>query len=160
VRATIPSYLFAISIALAWAMGCAPSAHHITEAGVFAKSQESFRQYLEADLPSARHALEEEIALLEDPPVPLEAQRRATVLFVECARLYTLEKKAGRETGAEAALTKARYWNLRRLETAGPVAVKGLDELRSFGPERLIEITEKSDKTQTRGKGPKYARKK
>lgn len=126
---------------------------------MFAKSQDLFQQYLQADLPSARHALQEEIALLEDPPVAIQPERRATVLFVECARLYTLEKRAGREADAETALIKAHYWNLRRHEAAGAIADKGLDELRSFSPERLIEIIEKSDRTHTQGKGPKYARK-
>jgi hypothetical protein len=159
VRAAVPIHPFALSIALLFAAGCASSSQHVTEAAVFAESQNLFQQYLQADLPGARHALQQEIALLEDPPVVLQLERRATALFVECARLYTLEKRAGREADAERALTKARYWNLRRYEAASAMTDKGLDEMRSFSPERLIEIIDKSDKTHTEGKGPKYAQK-
>jgi hypothetical protein len=159
VRVVISIQLVAVLTGLVLAVGCAASGHQVTDAEVFSKSQDLFQQYLQADLPSARRALQEEIALLEDPPVPLQAERRATVLFAECARLYTLEKRAGREPDAEVALIKARYWSLRRYQAAGALSDKELEELRSFNPERLLEITDQSDKTHTHGKGPEYVRK-
>ncbi len=140
------------------ALGC-NSESAPKENAIFDQSQRLFQAYLNGDLPTARTALMEEIALLEHPKVPLQEVRQATVLFLECARLYTLERKSGRETNAELALIKARYWNLRRFELDGTLNEKASEELRLFKPERLIEITEASDKTHTAGKGPRHVRK-
>jgi hypothetical protein len=129
------------------------------EKEVFDQSQQLFAAYLQGDLAAARRSLEEEIGLLECPKVRLDAMHQSTVLFLECARLYTLEKRAGRGTNAEMALIKARYWSLRRYEADGALKDSALEEFRSFTPERLIEITDASDKTHTGGKGPRYARK-
>ena len=148
----------ACGLLLVASLGC-HSERAPTENEVFDQSQRLFQAYLKSDLATARDSLREEIALLEHPKVPLEGVRQATVLFLECARLYTLEKRSGRDTNAELALIKARYWNIRRFELDGTLTEKAWEELRSFTPERLIEITDASDKTHTSGKGPKYVRK-
>ena len=125
---------------------------------MFRQSQKLFEKYLEADATNALQILEEEIHLLENAKVPLYVPRQATVLFTECSRLYVLEKRLGNESKADLALTKVRYWALRRFESAGDMSERELEELQSFTPERITQIVDASDKVHTRGKGAKYAR--
>ena len=125
---------------------------------IFQQSQQLFERYLEADAATAERSLEEEIQLLENAKVPLYLPRQATVLFTECVRLYVLEEKLGHGPKADLALVKARYWNLRRFEVDGALTDQKLEELKSFAPEKLAEIVDKSDKEHTKGKGAKYAR--
>lgn len=150
--ALLVAYTFSLTILV----GC-HSMRIDSEEAVLQQSQRLFEAYLEGDAATARHCLHQEIALLENSKV-LHPPRQAFVLFVECSRLYVLEKREGNYTKAELALIKARYWNLRRYELDGNLTVEALAEFNSFTPEKLVEITDKADKSRTKGKGARYIR--
>lgn len=128
------------------------------EEAIFAESQKLFESYLTADTDAARHCLLTEIGILEAPNPALHGPRRATVLFMECSRLYLLEKTVGDVSNAECALLKAQYWNLRRYEVDGPLTPEKLRELKTFTPEKLEQLVRESDRIHTKGEGPQYAK--
>src|ERR1041384_770207 len=99
-------------------VGCHSSLAQREEA-VFQTSQRLFEKYLEGDAATAKQSLEQEIRILENPGIPLYVPRQAFVLFVECSRLYVLEKRLGEPVKADLALVKARYWNLKRTQGVG-----------------------------------------
>jgi len=128
------------------------------EEAIFQQSQRMFEAYLVGDETTARRNLESEIKLLENPTVTLYLPRQATVLFMECSRLYVLEKRVGNIQKADVALTKARYWNLRRFESDGDLTATKLEDLESFTQDKILQLVDDSDKVHTKGKGPKYVR--
>jgi hypothetical protein len=123
---------------------------------VMAEADRLFTPYLTGDVVTARQSLQQTIQFLENDKV-LVPSGRAGILCFEHARLYALEKRTGHEPEAEAALIKARYWNLRRYELNGGLTEKVFDEFRSFNaPEKLMEAADKLDRAPTNGKGPRY----
>ena len=132
------------------------SLHQPTQMEVQAAGNRLFAPYLTGDVATARQSLHQTIQFFEQDKV-LVPSGRASILYFDHARLYALEMRTGDEPAAEAALVKARYWNLRRYELNGGLTDKVLAEFRSFNaPEKLVEVADLLDKNPTAGKGPKY----
>jgi hypothetical protein len=124
---------------------------------VLEQTERLYQKYLEADPAEAKKCLEDEIALLEKSTV-LDRSGRAHDLFMTFSRLYVLEAAAGDKDRADAALIKARYWNLLRFELSGVPTEKAIVEVRSFTPEKTKKIIENADKNLSNGKGARYSR--
>lgn len=135
--------------------GCRPEGKK-KEDELFAKSQALFEQYLVTDVSRARQNLRSEIELLENAGIQTDPLRRATILFLECARLYVLETRCGNREEADVALMKTQYWNLRRFEIDAKGGTPNFTELKTFTIERIVAMVDKSDKERTNGKGPSY----
>jgi hypothetical protein len=120
-----------------------------------------YRAYLEDNVNEARQNLQQILDLFQSPKAEVLARdARAHTLYVSYARLYLLEKRAGRKDNAEAALVKARYWGLESYELSedGWKTRVPLGEFMSAtGPDRIAEMIDKLDKTASSGRGPKYA---
>jgi len=120
-------------------------------------SKKLFTGYLQGDAQQARKSLQDEIGLFENSKA-VSFRRQAAALFVECCRLYVLEKRTGNDVASELVLVKARYWNLRRYELSEGLTASALEEFRSCTPDRMVEMIDHADKTFTAGAGPRYVR--
>jgi hypothetical protein len=138
--------------------GCKTPWRGEIEETVFRRSQELFELYLTSDAAKARAVLTQEIDMLENAYISHAKERRATILFMECARLYALEMRLGNEDSARLALLKANYWNLRRYELNAVHGNIALEEWKLFTPEKLIHLVESSDKYHTNANGPQFYR--
>lgn len=124
----------------------------------FEQSLKLFRLYLKSDTVTARKLLKQEIELLESISSPNSEKRRATVLFLECARLYVLELKSGNTDAAQLALIKANYWNLRRYELDANHGNMKLEEFKTITPEKIVEVIESSDRYYKDSVGPRHSK--
>jgi hypothetical protein len=146
----------ALTPALLWmaVAGCSQPKADPSEA-VVSEGEKLFKGYYDGDVAQARRSLQAQIRLIENSRV-VYPPRQAAVLWITCSRLYVLETRTGDEIASQLALTKARYWNLRRYELEGALAGKELQEYLSFTPERITEMVDGLDKYHTGGRGPKY----
>ena len=123
-----------------------------------------YQEYITSDLAQARKALEK---MAEHTSAEIRVSGPAIgvdfglyhVLFIDYARLYALEKRAGNEDMAEAWLIKARYWLLLKLEQAGTMSIQDrMDGFRRVGDadHLLHAVTVLDTGADGEGKGPKY----
>ena len=115
------------------------------------------RSYLQGDVKQARECLEKNARLLEEGTV-LEPIGRAQMLHLTYFQLYVLEKRAGNEDAAEAALIKARYWVLKKAELLGVNVEKAIQEIRDFTEEDIFEYIDEINRRHNNGKEPAYVR--
>ncbi len=146
-------------ILLAALAGCSPREHikAVQQKASFEADSALYRQYLMSDLPEARQALLKEAEYLGRAKgyAPMDQAFAVSLTF---ARLSALEHRAGNEDAAELAMVKARYWFLQHFELATTSEHnRPLKEIVGLSaPKRLLEMSEKIDKGNTDGKGPKY----
>jgi hypothetical protein len=138
-------------------LGCSSQRSERSE--LLRKGDQFYDAYLDGDVTRARQSLEQANQLFQSPHADiLEPRGHAAILYFNYARLYALENRVGDKAAAEAALIKARFWNLRRYELAGDATNSArMDEWRVFGtPEKVVEVADKLDNAASKGKGPKY----
>jgi hypothetical protein len=106
----------------------------------------------------ARRSTEEANRLVESAKLlPQYQEGQAFTLFLGYARLYALERRAGSNDVAEAAITKARYWCLRSAELHGDTPVECIAYVDEFADEeKLMAFIDKWDKNANHGDEPKY----
>jgi hypothetical protein len=114
-----------------------------------------FRQYLDGDIDQARKSIVNAIHAYEDVTWNINRKQQAFALWLGYARLYALERKAGRQEQAQLALVKARYWALRQLELEGPLTPQKIDQFLQFNPDAMIGFVDKMDKSRG-GRAPHY----
>ena len=150
-----------IAVALTAALMTACTSTESKKSEVIRETDVLFKAYLEADVPHARQTLEQMIQLFRSQRAQaLGASYQAHSLFCAYARLYVLEKRTGNLDNAEAALVRARYWQLESYVSSedGWKNRVSLRELLSHNKsDNIVEIVEKLDKPANGGKGPKYA---
>ena len=115
-----------------------------------------YHAYLNGDREQARASLHKEISLIEQAEVPPRVKARS--LWLGYARLYVLafdERNAGLSA---LYLLKAQYWCVREAEILGVSETEAAEVLKTFGPERMVEIVTQWDGKHTDGRGPAYAR--
>jgi hypothetical protein len=138
--------------------GCASTESRQQE--VIQESGKFYKVYLAGDVNQARQNLELMIQLYQSQKAKILGQSgQAHDLFCSYARLYVLEKRVGNKDDSEAALIRARYWQLESYESSddGWKSRVPMDEfMRNTTPEKISEIADKLDKGSTSGKGPKY----
>jgi hypothetical protein len=121
------------------------------------EQDELYGAYLTADLPRAREILRHKIQIDESQALLAEAGIRVEHdYFLDCSRLYVLERRSGNDDSAEAALIKARYWFLRSGESSQMPARQLAEEVRTFNAERILSMVDEQDRAKTAGKGPNY----
>jgi len=116
-----------------------------------------YEAYLQADTDHARQILGQKIQLSESDRILEQAGFRFEHrLFLDYARLYVLEKRAGNEEAAEAALIKGHYWLLRGCEMEKMPVQQAIEQLRTATSDQIVSMVDKQDKSATGGIGPKY----
>jgi hypothetical protein len=138
--------------------GCASAQSGKLE--VIQDSGKFYKVYLEGDVNQARQNLEQMIEFFKGQRAKvLGPSGQAHYLFCSYARLYVLEKRVGNKDNAEAALIKARYWQLESYELSDDdwKSRVPMDEfMPNTTPEKISEIVDKLDKGSNNGKEPKY----
>ena len=147
----------AILLLLVTSAGCASK--HSLQTRVLRQSDKLYVEYAAGDINQARRSLEKLNEFFQSPATDiLEPSGHAGINYFNYARLYALERRVGSESGAEIALIKARYWNVRRNELSG--SLTNLEEMRQFNaPEKITEVADRLDRAATGGKGPNYIQK-
>jgi hypothetical protein len=136
--------------------GCDPFEKRGVQQDAVLKKSEAFNQgYLEGDINYARRCLYDNAALLEQATI-LEPIGRAQLLSFTYARLYVLEKRAGKNVEADANLVKTRFWALKAAELEGRKLDEKRQEIDKLTPDQLIAFVDESDKNLNRGNSPAY----
>ncbi|MEI9866631.1 MAG: hypothetical protein WDN00_19180 [Limisphaerales bacterium] len=138
--------------------GCASTQSR--QLGIIHESGKFYKMYLGGDVNQARQNLELVIQLYQNQKVKILGRSgQAGDLFCSYARLYVLEKKVGNKDDTEAALIRARYWQLESYESSDD-GWKNRTPMNEFmattTPEKISEMVDKLDEGSTGGKGPTY----
>jgi len=114
--------------------------------------------YLHGDAAQARKSLGQLMQYYQDPKTKLLTDTaRAQSIYQTYCRLFMLETRTGNEAGAEAALAKAREWQLQFYKLANASDKDIADLNKKFTPEYIQAMVDERDKRQNRGELPQYA---
>ena len=114
-----------------------------------------FAPYLTGNVEQARQSLKQTIQFVEASNV-LDLEHQAGDLYLDCYRLYVLEKRTGNEKGAEYALIKARYWRLRCSESKKESDDEIVNDMMSLTPEKIMKGVDDFDEGANNGNKPNY----
>ena len=117
-----------------------------------------YQTYVDSGEEDARRSLQQVVQLIETAALRPEATAHG--LWLGYGRLFVLEERAGRLDAAQAALTKARYWCLRKAELSGDSSSEAVAYLERFASkDGLMTFVDKWDKDHTGGRGARYFQK-
>ena len=115
--------------------------------------------YASGDFDKARSSVLKSISLIERDTKMGERQR-SVYLWVEYARLCSIEHYAGNRMAVYVAFQKAIYWRLRSVETekgiTQPESNMMIEDIRQITPDDLINYALEIDTELTEGTGPYY----
>jgi hypothetical protein len=119
------------------------------------KCRNVYQGYLHGGRNEARQSLLELIPMIENSNLPPDT--KAPLLYLQFARLYALERRAGSNDLAQVALIKARYWRLRTAELDRHTPAEAVAEVeRTAAEDKLMAGIDKWDKDSNGGKSPSY----
>ena len=115
--------------------------------------------YASGDFDKARSSVDKAISIIKKNTQMGERQR-AVYLWVEYARMCSIEHHAGNKTSEYVACQKAIYWQLRAVETEKGVSEADteamFEEIRQMTPPKIVHAILELDKENTEGTGPYY----
>lgn len=126
-----------------------------TQEQIVQQSEKLSRQYLDADLSTARDCLMKEAKLLENAS-NLEPSGRAQRLSLTYFRLYSLDQRSGDEPAAKADLMKAHYWRLIKSELSNVPQSEAVREIEQLVGERVFKEVDQLDAKQHLGSPANY----
>jgi hypothetical protein len=125
--------------------------------GPSSEMEKLYQVYLNGTVEEARRALLQSIEMLENEKSS-DQKASAHARWLNYSRLHVLEARAGNHDLADAALLKARYWFLRKLELAGDSTEKAIILVRGFSGSKCAQVVDQFDREHTDKKGPRYLR--
>lgn len=122
---------------------------------VAAECDRLYQVYLNGGQDEARLSLLDAIHVIESAKLSPKAEAHG--LWLGYGRLFVLEKRAGSNDVAMAALEKARYWCLRKAEISGDPPAEARAYAEKFACEDgLTAFIDKWDENHTAGRGARY----
>jgi hypothetical protein len=153
--------VFAVVLAALLSCGC----HRRSDDGgigaerrrVLAEVDGLYDEYVTGDRNRAKQALFDAIEIIEKSSC-FEEAARASLLWLQYARLTVLESRVGDKVLADACLLKCRYWQLRSLELSYEPTTLAFEKVKTSGIDYYIEMVEKWDRGLHDGKTADYNR--
>ena len=152
-------FILALFLAMNFLLGCSAKHSKIVpsedEMKAFYNEEEKLSvPYWTGNVDQARQSLNQTIQLIKQSN-GLSFSAQAGFLYIEYARLYVLEKRAGNKADAELALSKAKFWRIRNLNPSEALDDSAIVKIMSDTPELMVKYIDVLDAGDS-GNRPKY----
>jgi hypothetical protein len=150
-----PKLVLFPALVIVVAAGCTSERARREDLG--SRTDSLYEDYMNGNRTEARRSIVEANRLVEQVKLSNFEQDRATFLFLNYGRLYSIDHRAGSNDLAQADLIKARYWCLRSSELNRDAPDESIRHVEKFTkPEKLLDVIDQFELTANHGKQPRY----